>query len=1257
MDLGTSGPTNINQNTSNIFVEAWVYFNSVTIAHRIFVRTPDATSGAGTVDIVFRTSGTTLYFNYGTGGIAGGASGPIALTAGRWYHVAMSSVPGGTSYVFIDGAPGTGYSPALDTYNSGYKTLIGAGGSDYSNMYIRDLRVVQGGIVPTTSFTPGSAPFSYTLPSYVTGSGSTVFTLLGQFITYVPGKYGSSLLMGGTSYLKYSTTLGYNLGTGGATFAMWFKLLAVPVGTNFWIFGASGTNYGDRIYILVGTSGLIGWTFIDNTLSGKGLNSPSQLVVGTWTHLTFTLFNGTMTMYINGSQVATRSDAPMSGVVLDTQFSIAALAGGSGNNINAEFDDFRIYQSALTAAQVRSVYSSQGAPAPGPVMPQPIYAFDFENTAVPYTGSLTTGIVGTGITYPSGKYSKCIDIPNSGGFQNRVDYNYSGSYSVDAGFSVAFWVKPYANGGSFLQFYGSAQSDGFGGGPHVTFMMQNSSGKARAQLYNYQAGVAGTGYNAAVSAATLSTSTFTHVAATIGNGVIILYINGVAEPIATYAKNGMTLSSYFRLGSADAWGPASAQYDDLRIFDRSLTFSQVQSVFNHQGMPGRGVQTKSPIQPGYIYEPYNNYTNIGNPDVKVLNSTNPDPRIYVDPASAQYSQWTADAGLLTKWNSMPFKYYILLDAVFSGTAINGLRFPVSIPVSGTYDVQIFIYGAGGNTDSAWIAMDGETAIQVGNVSTSWRNGLSAKSLTAGNHTLELYMREQMGIGGIRIIPTGESAPTLTAFRQNFTGTPLFTQLSPAARSSAVGAFSLRAVNGISARAVAVQAHPVGIWPPTVLSGFTTALSGQVYGSGTYTVSSSEIENGGGRASWNLFNIGTNNDLNGGYHSPTGSKVFTEGGGGPWTYLTTATGSTTISGVAIKGLWIQIQLPTSMTLKSYQIITRTGYTTSKIRLPANFYVVGSNDGTNWTQLDLQNYTVSSYNSIMTSIVVAGETRAQVTNTVSNTIAFLYYRLVVLSVTSSDGLLNFSNFWLYGDSPSYAPNAAQDFYADRLGNLLTAPVTGQSLANWLGGATGYVTTWYDQSGTNRAIQNTAANQPIIQKATKGPGYMVNFNGTSQFVTLSASYNFLNGTNITVNAVALRTATVTGPNYIIGTNSPTASYQRFFLGFNSDTSFAMPVTGNPPAITIPAYNASSEPVTYMTGGLTPSRVLYKNDTLGGTNVDANLLSVPSGYSYSIGYTVGAATYYYKGNLFELLIFTSALDQTQVTQIYQNQLSAYGT
>jgi Concanavalin A-like lectin/glucanases superfamily len=72
-----------------------------------------------------------------------------------------------------------------------------------------------------------------------------------------------------------------------------------------------------------------------------------------------------------------------------------------------------------------------------------------------------------------------------------------------------------------------------------------------------------------------------------------------------------------------------------------------------------------------------------------------------------------------------------------------------------------------------------------------------------------------------------------------------------------------------------------------------------------------------------------------------------------------------------------------------------------------------------------------------------------------------------------------------------SAVQDFYADRVGNLLTAPVTGQSLSRWLGGATGYVATWYDQSGNgNHVSQSTQAVRPTI-----GTG-VITFTGTQWF-----------------------------------------------------------------------------------------------------------------------------------------------------------------
>jgi hypothetical protein len=173
------------------------------------------------------------------------------------------------------------------------------------------------------------------------------------------------------------------------------------------------------------------------------------------------------------------------------------------------------------------------------------------------------------------------------------------------------------------------------------------------------------------------------------------------------------------------------------------------------------------------------------------------------------------------------------------------------------------------------------------------------------------------------------------------------------------------------------------------------------------------------------------------------------------------------------------------------------------------------------------------------------------------------------------------------------------------------------------------------------------------------MVNFNGSSQFVTLSTSYDFLNQTNLTLNTVVLRTATKAGTNYVFGTNSASVIYQRIAIGFGSDT--AVNPLGNMAGSTatelvIPAYT-SSDPMYYITGTMTPSRAGYVNGSLTGTSTNQVLLSAPAGTTFSIGYGLSGGAWYYIGNIFELLIFTSALDQTQVTQIYQNQLGAYGT
>jgi hypothetical protein len=804
----------------------------------------------------------------GTQALTNATSNTSTNSTGVWYHVALTY--NSTSVILykngVGGAPVATGSPGVtitgirigSQANNINPTYVGYACADCT---IDDLRIYNTALtsaqvqsVYSSQGAPAPGPvmpqpqyawdFNGTTTPYI---GSATGTTTGSVSYNSAGKYGQSLIMNGSSYVKYSKTLGYNLGTGGATFAMWFKLLAVPTG-NFWIFGASGTSYGDRIYILVNTSRIIGWTFIDNTLAGKVLNSPSALVVGAWTHLTFTLFNGTMTMYVNGAQVSTRSDAPMSGVVLDTQFSIAALAGGSGENINAEYDDFR-------------------------------------------------------------------------------------------------------------------------------------------------------------------------------------------------------------------------------IFDRALTSIQVNDIYNQQGVPGRGMVS--------------------------------------------------------------------------------IQTPQGISLSGA---------------------------------------------------------------------------------------PLFNQLSPSATSSAVGAFSLRAVNGVSTRAVNVA--PGGTFPPSAMTQTGTNSSTQTLGTGgkfqgSYVASSSRSDYGwGASGAFTLFtgSVGPNIWQVGNYPA---------GGGSLSTPTTTTTGATNYNGE-----WLQFQTPFPINLTGYSAFTN--HLTSVVLLASTTGATSS-----WTLVDSK------------SAITVGST---ITNTGLNFAGYSYFRFVVITSTQVFPLLGDVRFF------GTVPSLTQDFYADERGNLLTAPVTGTTLQNWLGGATGYVTTWYDQSGRgNHAIQNTAANQPIIQRATKGPGYACLFNGTTNFLT-GMSYTVLNATNFSFNIVERRTGSSSGGTAsndltLLSCGNFGATGKLLYLIYRNNTNSLFGSWSPELYSTVTAYNSSTEPIRYTsaTASSTSGRRVYiYNDPLGNPisasdATQTSLMSMTSG-NFQIGYyTFGSSTSYYKGEIYELLVFTQSLydldGTTSINQIYQNQLGAYGT
>ena len=234
-----------------------------------------------------------------------------------------------------------------------------------------------------------------------------------------------------------------------------------------------------------------------------------------------------------------------------------------------------------------------------------------------------------------------------------------------------------------------------------------------------------------------------------------------------------------------------------------------------------------------------------------------------------------------------------------------------------------------------------------------------------------------------------------------------------------------------------------------------------------------------------------------------------------------------------------------------------------------------------------------------------------------------------------------------------NVTQDFYADRLGNLLTAPVTGQTLSSWLGGATGYVATWYDQSGKgNNATQSTPASQPQINLATS-PYSLI---GGGWVTVPNFSFNFGNGGGYSMRMVVENT--VGGTIAYKGTSSFgwTNDYKAWSFGIGGGSSSAAAglypyAIGYAEGFTYSGTAVSSTAktsVTYVATGNTPNATtMYINASqvaLSGSYTTQTLASDPAN-AFVIGNGLPSYGPAFTGNIYELVVFSKPLSASDVT------------
>ncbi|HWB33937.1 MAG TPA: LamG domain-containing protein [Candidatus Paceibacterota bacterium] len=373
-------------------VSAWFNAASLSVSNSRIVANDHTDNDNKGFQLMFNNGGATGFFDVGNGSTEGRATWSQTLSAGTWYHY-VGVYDGAHVYAYINGTQVASASYAGGAIaSSAYDINIARNpqyAGDYFSGTVDDVRIYKRALSPSevaamyTAAIPAGKVMVNTSSANLSVDNSlssglvTLWTFDGSDLTTTTatdrsgqgnsgtltgspapaiGKLGQALNFNGSSSYIRRATLATSLGSN-MTICAWIKTSYSGGDQDIWTIDRNASSIVNEGIFKIISGKLRYWDytgaaygFADNTPDGS-----TTVTDGAWHDVCFTK-NGTAgTFYVDGNSDGTKTAA--TNVAYGTTDMVVGTDYRGGNSyFNGIIDDVRVYNRALSAAEIQQLY-------------------------------------------------------------------------------------------------------------------------------------------------------------------------------------------------------------------------------------------------------------------------------------------------------------------------------------------------------------------------------------------------------------------------------------------------------------------------------------------------------------------------------------------------------------------------------------------------------------------------------------------------------------------------------------------------------------------------------------------------------------------------------------------------------------------------------------------------------------------------------------------------------------------------------------